>query len=161
MKKIMLYAFIVAVLFNIWQYGFWNSSIENEAKRTEIIKKNHQKARDSIAVLKEKLDEASYFSLENNEEALDYLSEYDLTILIPHIREEINNMNTLPKGNPLIPLDPMGGNKFVINKIKFLNNRWIIGDFSNGSMWGEIMIKYYINDDETISFETSEYLLHP
>ena len=51
-------------------------------------------------------------------------------------------------------------NKLIINKVKILNHRWIIADFSDGEYWGEVLIKYFINDDETVSFETFQSLLY-
>ena len=84
----------------------------------------------------------------------------NLKVYIPYIKEQISNMNSQPKGNPLVPMEPIDGNKFVINKIKFINHRWIIGDFSNGQMWGEVLLKYFINEDKTVSFETAQHILY-
>lgn len=156
-----MYAFIFALLFNVWQYAFWNNEIKKINQTNAVLKENYKNAKDSILSLENALYDAQYFTLERNDRALDYFDNYDLNILLPHIREEINNLNTKPTGNPLVPMDPIDGKKFVINKIQFINNRWIIGDFSNSDMWGEVLIKYYINDDETISFETAEHILHP
>lgn len=161
MKKFTLYAFIFALLFNVWQYAFWNNEIKNQNKKIKILKQNHQTTKDSIHKLEDALYEAKYFTLERNDRALDYLEEYDLNILLPHIKEEINNLNSNPNGNPLVPMDPINGKKFVINQIQFVNNRWILADFSNSEIWGEVIIKYFINEDETIAFETAEHILHP
>jgi hypothetical protein len=54
----------------------------------------------------------------------------------------------------------MGEQKFIINKIKILNHRWIIADYSNGSLWGEVLLKYFINEDQTISFEIMNSYLY-
>lgn len=160
MKKAVLYLFIASVLFNIWQYGFWNSDIKNLKKEVDVVKSKNNLCQDSIAKLNYLLDEANYFNLETNQDAIDYLGEENVRTYIPHIKEQINNLNSQPKGNPLVPMDPIEGNKFVINKIKFLNHRWIIGDFSNGQMWGEVILKYFINDDKTVSFETVQHVLY-
>jgi hypothetical protein len=40
-----------------------------------------------------------------------------------------------------------------------LNHRWIIADFSDGEIWGEVLLKYFVNEDETISFEVNQSLL--
>ncbi len=160
MNKPILYLFIAALLFNVWQYGFWASDRKNDQKKFDIVNKQYKKAKDSIVALNESLNEANYFTLETNQNAIDYLEEYDLNILLPYIKEQINTLNDQPKGNPLVPLDPIDGNKFVINKIKFVNHRWIIGDFSNGEIWGEVIIKYFINQDKTVSFETAESVIY-
>jgi hypothetical protein len=50
-------------------------------------------------------------------------------------------------------------NKFII-KVKVLNHRWIIADFSDGEYWGEVLLKYFVNDDQTITFEINQSLLY-
>ena len=50
--------------------------------------------------------------------------------------------------------------EFIINKVKVLNHRWIIADFSDGEIWGEVLLKYFVNDDNSISFEVNQSLLY-
>lgn len=160
-KNIFIYLFIGAILFNVWQFGFWNSDIKNLNKELLVTKNKNTLCQDSIVKLNFLLEEANYFSLDTNQDAIDYLGEENIKVYVPHIKEQINNLNSQPKGNPLVPMDPIDGNKFVINKIKFINHRWIIGDFSNGQMWGEVILKYFINEDKTVSFETAQHILYP
>lgn len=55
----------------------------------------------------------------------------------------------------------MGDQKFIINKVKLLNHRWIVADYSNGKLWGEVLLKYFIEDDQTVSFEVMNSYLYP
>jgi hypothetical protein len=109
---------------------------------------------------------AKYFSLERNENAQNYFNPDNATKtiqiekLIPVVTEKLMDLNVNPKGNPYIGQDQIGANKFIINKVKILNHRWIIADFSDGEYWGEALIKYFVNEDETISFETFQSLLY-
>jgi hypothetical protein len=57
--------------------------------------------------------------------------------LIPYV-EKLLDFNSNPKGNPYVGQDQIGANKFIINKVKVLNHRWIIADYSDGEMWGGI-----------------------
>ena len=113
-----------------------------------------------------KLVDANYFSLENNENAQNYFNPDNATKtiqvekLIPVVTEKLMDLNENPKGNPYTGQDQIGTNKFIINKVKILNHRWIIADFSDGEYWGEVLIKYFVNDDETVSFETFQSLLY-
>ena len=113
-----------------------------------------------------KLVDANYFSLENNENAQNYFNPDNATKtiqvekLIPVVTEKLMDLNENPKGNPYTGQDQIGANKFIINKVKILNHRWIIADFSDGEYWGEVLIKYFVNDDETVSFETFQSLLY-
>ena len=52
------------------------------------------------------------------------------------------------------------GRKFLINKVKLLNHKWVIADFSDGTDWGEIWSLYSISGEEvrlvfSIKFSTS------
>ena len=49
---------------------------------------------------------------------------------------------------------------FKINKIKVLNHRWLLADFSNGKYWGDLVIKYELKDDLSIDFTVMDYLLY-
>ena len=50
-------------------------------------------------------------------------------------------------------------NKYFINKVKILNHKWIIADFSNGNRWGEMWIEYHFNENE-INFYIKDYFLY-
>ena len=65
------------------------------------------------------------------------------------INNKIYDQNGVKGGNPIIPVASVRGN-FKINKIKLLNSRWIQADFSDGDNWGELIIEYFFNQDNTI-----------
>ena len=79
------------------------------------------------------------------------------TVIIKHAnpcgvsvnRLPIYDQNGVKGGNPIIPVASVRGN-FKINKIKLLNSRWIQADFSDGDNWGELIIEYFFNQDNTI-----------
>jgi hypothetical protein len=70
------------------------------------------------------------------------------------------DFNDNPNGNPYAGQEKLGANKFIINKIKVLNQRWIIADFSDGEYWGEVLLKYFVNEDKSISFEVNQSLVY-
>lgn len=162
-KSFTLYAFILLVLINVFTYMFLSKEVEFEQNRYE---KTTKKLKDSLNSITTKLNDANYFSLEKNENAQNY---FDLAIanktiayekLIPVLKEKLMDFNANPKGNPYVGQDQIGTNKFVINKVKVLNHRWIIADYSDGKMWGEVLLKYFVNEDESISFEVMQSLLY-
>ena len=124
------------------------------------------KMRDSINLLKGSPVEDDYFDLERNQKAQNYFDSedpakvVDYVKLIPFVKDQLLNYNDSPKGNPYTGQDQITQQKFIINKIKILNHRWIIADYSDGEYWGEAMIKYFLNDDGTISFETFQSILY-
>jgi hypothetical protein len=162
-KSFFLYAFILVALMNVFTYMFLSKEVEFEQKRFE---KTTKKLKDSLTSITAKLNDANYFSLEKNENAQNYFEtansqkviQYEK--LIPFVTEKLLDLNANPKGNPYVGQDQIGANKFIINKVKVLNHRWIIADFSDGEYWGEVLLKYFVNDDQTITFETNQSLLY-
>ncbi|MEL1255448.1 hypothetical protein AAEO57_16775 [Flavobacterium sp. DGU38] len=163
-KSLMLYLFLLAILMNIFTYMFYSREVKFEKERYD---KTTKRLRDSINLVSGKLAEADYFSLEHNENAQNY---FDNTAsggkvilyekLIPAVTEKLLDLNENPNGNPYTGQDIIDGKKFIINKIKVLNHRWIIADYSNGELWGEVLLKYFVDDKENITFEVNQSWLY-
>ncbi len=162
-KSLFLYLFILAVLMNIFTYMYFNKKATFEEAQ---FKKTNTFFKDSLTSITSKLADASYFSLEKNENAQNYFDNENAKKfiayekLIPFVTEKLMDLNANPKGNPYVGQDQIGAQKFIINKIKILNHRWIIADYSDGEYWGEVLLKYFINEDDTVSFETMQSLLY-
>ncbi|WP_426092085.1 hypothetical protein [Flavobacterium sp. DSR3-2] len=162
-RSLFLYLTILAVLSSIFTYMFLSKQVAFEQNR---YKKITTKLKDSLASVTKKLADANYFSLEKNENAQNYFdsASSEKTIqyekLIPYVTEKLLDFNSNPKGNPYTGQDQIGANKFIINKAKILNHRWIIADFSDGEIWGEVLLKYFVNADDSISFEVNQSLLY-
>ena len=143
---------------------FLSKEVDFEQTR---VKKVTTRLRDSIKMVNAKLVDANYFSLEKNENAQNYFDSESATKtiqfekLIPIVTEKLLDYNSNPKGNPYVGQDQIGANKFIINKIRILNHRWIIADYSDGELWGEVLLKYFVNADESITFEVNQSLLYP
>jgi len=162
-KSLFLYLFIVVVLTNIFTYMYYSKQIEYDQKQ---FKTTNTKFKDSITSLNSKLQDANAFGIENNQNAQDYFEnkttgEYlSYEKLIPLLKDKLLDHNSDPKGNPYVGFDEMEGKKFIINRMKVLNHRWIMADFTNGDIWGEVILKYFLNDDGSVSFETAESVLY-
>jgi len=162
-KSILLYLCILLVLTNVFTYAFLNSQVKFETKNYDNLDK---KFSDTINSYLLKIDDADYFSLEKNDRAQDYFENkatgkfISQDKLIPYVKEKLLDLNNNPNGNPYTGYEKINGKPFIINKLKFLNHRWIIADFNNGSMWGEVILKYFINPDETVSFEIAETIIY-
>lgn len=162
-KSLLLYLFIILLLLNVFTYMYFSKELAFEKNKTA---KMEAKLKKDVDIANAKLVDANYFSLEKNENAQNYFNPDNATKtiqvekLIPVVTEKLMDLNENPKGNPYVGQDQIGANKFIINKVKILNHRWIIADFSDGEYWGEVLIKYFVNDDETVSFETFQSLLY-
>ena len=163
-KSLLLYLFILAVLFNIFTYMFYNKQFKGQQ---ESYAKLDTKLRDSLELVTNQLADANYFTLETNQNAQDYFANEATgeflahEKLIPFVTDQLMAFNDKPEGNPYVGFDKMNDRKFIINKAKVLNHRWIIADFNDGSLWGEVMLKYFINEDNTVSFEVAETVIYP
>jgi hypothetical protein len=116
-----------------------------------------------VAVLKDSIDKAGkdYFSLPNNYNSVEYFAGADVNAIAIKVRDGIYAQNVNPNGNPLVKYPSMGGNKFMINKIKVLNSRWVIADFSGGTTSGEVLIQYFLDDNGQVSYETLQTFIYP
>lgn len=168
-KSLFLYLFIIAVLMNIFTYKYFTSKEKSEKKpegvsldATNAVSKS---LTDSIVSLNDKLYDANTFSLENNDRAQNYLIESDKINDIPAFAEKVKQAllayNDDPAGNKYIDQVKMGSQKFIINKVKLLNHRWIIANYSNGELWGEVLLKYFVDEKGAISFEIMNSYLYP
>ena len=161
MKKPLLYLFILSVLLNIFTYMYFTKKTKFEEDRIANFQKETKAKKDSIAALNNQVMDANYFSLEYNDNAIEYFENFDVNQPSAEIRDEISSLNEKPEGNPLTKYDKINDNKAIINKIKILNNRWIIADFNIGGAWGEVMIKYFKEEGKPTEYETMDTFIYP
>jgi len=115
--------------------------------------------KDSVQKSTVKVMDMQYFSLENNDDALAYFDHLDLDNPGAYIADKLLETNAKKGDNPLVPYEGMQ-NDFKINKIKVLNHKWILTDFSDGKYWGELLIKYELKDDLGVDFTLVDHLLY-
>ncbi|MSP84280.1 MAG: hypothetical protein EXR18_00425 [Flavobacteriaceae bacterium] len=162
-QSLLLYLFILALVFNVFTYSYYSKEV---AFQKEQLDKLTKKNKVNEVKLNDNLIDANYFSIENNEKAQNYFYSdvpelnIDFATLIPLLKDKLMDFNDIPNGNPYTGQEKLGANKFIINKIKVLNHRWIIADYCDGEYWGEVLLKYFLNDDKSISFEVNQSLLY-
>lgn len=162
-KSLLLYALILSLVFNVYTYMYLSKEVTFEQDK---YKKSTTKLKDSVQAVTNKMADINYFSLEKNENAQNYFESAksdkirNYETLIPYVTEQLLDLNADPKGNPYTGQVQLGATKFSINKVKVLNHRWIIADYSDGEYWGEVLLKYFINDDESVSFEIIQSVIY-
>jgi hypothetical protein len=155
-RNLLLYGLVFSVLINIFQMVNSSNILKRSEKVSTISKKELKKAKDSIV----KLLDNDKFSLDNNEFAQEYYFEHNLKGLKTKVKEDLTAFNADKRGNKYVSYDQIGDNPFLINSIKILNHRWIIANFSDGKVWGEVLIKYFHNTNKPTDFETVETLIY-
>ncbi|WP_299208495.1 hydrolase [uncultured Dokdonia sp.] len=160
-RNIFLYLFLFAALWIVYQYVHNKKFYENQQQRMTKLETKYQKAVDSIDVLQQRLGETEYFGLRSNANAYEYYEDSPLGIpsIIQLVTDGIIEKNTL-EGNVFIPYQ--GDERaYQINQIHLLNHRWLIADFSDGNTWGELLIEYFVNEDNSIDYRVIDSLLYP
>ncbi len=131
-------------------------------KQEEVLNRleiENTELKDSLQQKQLELFDMQYFSLENNDDALAYYENHTMDNLSRYIADKLLETNEQKGDNPLVPYEGME-NPFKINKIKILNHRWIVTDFSDGKYWGELLIEYELKDDTSVDFTLIDHLLY-
>ena len=82
--------------------------------------------------------------------------------MIPFIKDELHNLNVYEgDDHPIVPYASMTEGKIMINKVKLLNHKWIIADFSDGKYWGELFLTYEITDAQELKFRLVDHFMYP
>jgi len=164
-KNIFMYLFVFSALLALFIYV--NSKRVNEHLNSKLDKQQAliEKYNDSLKYLEKQVFKANHFSFDYNEDAISYfersnLSPKEVDFIVKDQLQELN----FYKGeeHPLIPyVSTSDDRKMLTNTVKLLNHRWLIADFSDGEFWGEIFVRYFINDDKTVDFELADSFLYP
>ena len=162
-QRIFMYLFVFSVLLILFQYVNSKRVFEDMNKNLGKYKAQTESYKDSIVSLQASVQDLSHFNINRNEDAISYFenSGYDVSELIPLIKDKLYELNLQKGEHPVIPYSSSDGRKMLINTVKILNHRWIIADFSDGEYWGEIFLTYFVNEDKTIDFELVESFLYP
>ena len=165
-SKIFLYLFIFALLFILFQFMNGKKAKESYDAKIENLEerlKEQQEAKDLVIDSLTNLNmDLTYFSLDSDEEAIAYFEEqgYNAKKLELTIIDQIIGQNKAGGDNPIVPFVGMEGN-MAVNKVRLLNHKWIIADFTDGVYWGQLFIIYEVRDDGVVDFEVEKSFLYP
>ena len=172
-KKISLFliVFLATVsamfIYNSYKLVKEKNKIKKELKDTnEMYDANIQyniKLEDSIANfqnLVQKLLAKDKFSLNGNPKAQNYLQAINPDKnWNKYITDKLMATNQKQQGdNKLIPFAGMAG-AMQIDRIKVLNNRWIIAHFTDGTYQGEMLLQFFVNKNGSVDFKVLDSTL--
>ena len=159
-----MYLFIFSVLLLIFQYVNSKNILDKYEEDIVKVKSKLSESEKTVKTLEEQNFELSYFNIEGNEDALTYFEGqgYDTEQLIPAIVEGLYDMNDYEgEDHPMVPYVSMTDSKLLINKVRVLNHKWIIANFTDGEFWGEIFVTYSIDKNNDLKYKLVEYLMYP
>ncbi|WP_090297611.1 hydrolase [Flagellimonas zhangzhouensis] len=158
-SRIFLYLFVFTFLLVLFQFVTANNiqkALTEDVQQRDV---RLEKLEDSLKTMHLKVLDMQYFSLENNDDALVYYDHLNLENPTRYIEDKLLETNEKTGDNPLIPYEGMESD-FKINKIKVLNHKWILTDFSDGKYWGELLLEYELKDDLSVDFTMLDHLLY-
>lgn len=158
-NKLVLYSSIFFALIALYLFVSGDKMADSYDEKLKKQDGIVEQLKDSLQATELRALEMQYFSLENNDDALAYYDHLNMKSPSGYIADKLLETNESKGNNPLIPYEGME-NDFKINKIKILNHKWIIADFSDGKYWGEILIKYELKDDLGVDFSLIDHLLY-
>lgn len=158
-SKIYLYLFLFTALICLYLLVSGNKMQNQLGERNVKLEEKVEQLQDSLQQVQMRLMDMQYFALENNDDALAYYDHLNLENPTRYIEDKLLETNERKGNNPLVPYEGMEGD-FKINKIKVLNHRWIVADFSDGKYWGDLIIRYELKDDLGVDFELVDHLLY-
>ncbi|WP_245574820.1 hypothetical protein [Aequorivita capsosiphonis] len=135
---------------------------EAQGIKIERTEAKLQKETDSLGVLQDQIRNLNYFTLQGNENAMTYLEKmgYEAAEVEAMVSDQIYDSNLTKGNNSLIPFEGMNGD-MKINKLKFLNHKWIQADFTDGKYWGEMIIAYSFDENKELKLKTLASFLYP
>ena len=158
-SKIYLYLFIFAAMIALYLAVSSNNQQKNTGAKLDRMEEQVNQLKDSLQTSRLAVLDMQYFSLENNDDALAYYDHLNLEDPNRYISDKLLETNETKGDNPMVPYEGMQ-NSFKINKIKLLNHKWLIADFSDGKYWGELLIQYELKDDLSVDFTLIDHLLY-
>lgn len=161
-RRLFMYLFFFAVLFILFQYMNEKTIFESQEQKISSLSNRLSESDSIVDILKEEISDFNHFSLTGNENAITYMENLGLSAEEAEsmVSEAIYESNFGGEQNPLVPLESQDG-KMRINKVKFLNHRWVIADFTDGTYWGEVIIDYFFDDKNQLLLTPVRAVLYP
>ena len=158
-SRIFLYLFVFSALVALYLGISGNRTVKSIDKQLKSTEEKMSRLSDSLQQSQLQVLDMQYFSLEYNDDALAYYDHLGIADPARYVADKLLETNEQQGDNPLVPYEGMENN-FKINKIKLLNHKWIIADFSDGKYWGELLINYELKDDLSVDFVLTDHLLY-
>ncbi|MFT4697554.1 MAG: hypothetical protein ACI9SJ_000682 [Flavobacteriaceae bacterium] len=160
-NRLFMYLFLFALLFIIYQYMNEKSIFERQENKIESLRAKLNQEKISVDSLQQELVNLNYFTLQGNDNAMSYFENlgYKAIDIEQMVSDNIYDQNLVKGNNPLVPYEGLNG-AMKINKLKFLNHKWIIADYTDGTYWGEMLLEFYIDDNKSLTLSNLGSLLY-
>ena len=159
-----MYLFIFTALIALYQFKSASNYVENTQValgKYQETAEEYSKISSQIKLLEAQLEMAQLFDITYNQEgqvALEsqYKGPQDVSDFISDALIQTNINKELQ--HALIPFKSENA-KYVFNTVKVLNQKWLIANFTNGTVWGEAILQFSINNG-VVNFLTEDAFLY-
>lgn len=161
-EKIYLYLLMFVTVILVFLYKYQSAVFERQNEDNQALERVKLQLKEENKALEADYTEAAYFSLERNESALTYIEEvYNISPdSLVSIVENYFYAKNGTEDNPLVPYAGMEGT-MQVNKVRLLNHKWVLVDFTDGTYWGEMVSEYfYTPEDQSIEVELLNSFLY-
>ena len=157
-----MYLFFFSILLVLFMYVNQSAIFERQTAVINSLEQKQLALKDTVTALNQEISELLYFDLLTNDSARTYFEQIGLEPedAANQVKERIYEYNLQKGGNPLVPFANANG-QWRINRIKFLNHRWVIVDCSDGSAWGELWIEYFFDQEGQLDLTVESSVLYP
>ena len=157
-----MYLFFFSILLVLFMYVNQSAIFERQTAVIYSLEQKQLASKDTVTALNQEISELLYFDLLTNDSARTYFEQIGLEPedAANQVKERIYEYNLQKGGNPLVPFANANG-QWRINRIKFLNHRWVIADCSDGSAWGELWIEYFFDQEGQLDLTVESSVLYP
>ena len=157
-----MYLFFFSILLVLFMYVNQSAIFERQTAVINSLEQKQLALKDTVTALNQEISELLYFDLLTNDSARTYFEQIGLEHedAANQVKERIYEYNLQKGGNPLVPFANANG-QWRINRIKFLNHRWVIADCSDGSAWGELWIEYFFDQEGQLDLTVESSVLYP
>jgi hypothetical protein len=162
-RHLYLYLFIFAALIALIVYINGRKYQEDLEQNIIELREQLQKKEGEFKDYRNATASASsnLFTVEGNPEVENYFLSRGMEVdeVQQLVKDKLREKNLQERGNPLIPYRGEGRG-FAVNDMQLVNNKWILANFFDGQRWGEALIQYDINDDQSVDFTTIKAILY-
>lgn len=164
-KSLFLYLFIISSLINVFTYKYFTSKEESQIK-AESNDASSKKSKDQQVNIGENKDDNTNFSLLYNQRAQQVLAEKknikDFPAFCEKVKQALIKSNKIQEEIFEINKNNLQeATKFSIVNVRLLNHSWLIADYTSGGKFGEVLLCYIINEDNSVSFEIIKTIEYP
>ena len=135
--KIVLYLFLFACIVLFYQIFNTNKILNHQDELIQSQYQSEQKLKDSLFKLKRFQETFWYFSLSGNENLKDLVP--NPTQQEQQLQEELLAMNTNEGLKELLQLRQ---GRYLIDKVKVVNQEWVLISFQSDKNWGQALLEY-------------------